>query len=71
MAESEIGKALTPNAHYQSRHIELNAGNIFAIGALSLLWWGFATWTSNVLARTDIPVISQVAVGAQNFLHAA
>lgn len=58
-------------ASYQARHIELNAGNVFAIGALSLLWWGFATWTSNVLARQNIPVVSQLAVGAQNFLHAA
>jgi hypothetical protein len=59
------------NARYQSKHIELNAGNILAIGALSLLWWGFATWSSNVLARTNIPVIAPLAVGAQNFLHAA
>lgn len=52
-------------------HIELNAGNIFAIGALSLLWWGVATWGSQVLSRTNIPVVSQVAIGAQQFLHAA
>ena len=58
-------------ASYQARHIELNAGNVLAIGALSLLWWGFATWTSNVLARQNIPVVSHLAVGAQNFLHAA
>lgn len=58
-------------ARYQARHIELNAGNVLAIGALSLLWWGFATWTSNVLARTNVPVVSQLAIGAQNFLHAA
>ena len=62
---------LKPNASYQAKHIELNAGNIFAIGALSLLWWGVATWSSNVLARTNIPVVSQAAIGAQNFLHAA
>lgn len=55
----------------QSRHIELNAGNVFAIGALSLLWWGAATWGSNVLSRTNIPVISHAAIGAQQFLHAA
>lgn len=67
----EIRTALTPNASYQAKHIELNAGNVLAIGALSLLWWGFATWTSNVLARTNIPVISHMAVGAQNYLHAA
>lgn len=67
----EIKTALKPNASYQAKHIELNAGNILAIGALSLLWWGFATWTSNVLSRTDIPVISQLAVGAQAYLHSA
>lgn len=71
MADGEIGKALTPSASYQATHIELNAGNVFAIGALSLLWWGFATWSSNVLARTNVPLLSQMAVGAQNFLHAA
>ena len=67
----EISEALKPNASYQAKHIELNAGNVFAIGALSLLWWGAATWASNVLARTNIPVVSHVAVGCQNFLHAA
>lgn len=67
----DVPEGLKPNASYQARHIELNAGNIFAIGALSLLWWGFATWTSNVLARTEIPVVSQAAIGMQNFLHAA
>lgn len=55
----------------QNKHIELNAGNVFAIGALSLLWWGFATWTSNYLARTDIPVIAPLAVGMQTYLHTA
>ena len=66
-----LPEGLTPNASYQARHIELNAGNVFAIGFLSLLWWGGATWASNYLARTNIPIVSQVAVGAQNFLHAA
>jgi hypothetical protein len=59
------------NARYQARHIELNVGNILAVGALSLLWWAFATWSSNVLARTNIPVVSHLAIGAQNALHAA
>lgn len=67
----DIPEGLKPNAGYQARHIELNAGNVFSIGLLSLLWWGFATWASNVLARTNVPVVSQLAVGAQNFLHAA
>jgi hypothetical protein len=59
------------SARQQARHIELNAGNVLAVGVLSLLWWGFATWTSNVLARTDIPVVAPLAVGMQTFLHAA
>jgi hypothetical protein len=59
------------SASYQARHIELNAGNVLAVGALSLLWWGFATWTSAWLARTDIPVVSPLAAGLQTYLHAA
>jgi hypothetical protein len=59
------------NRRYQAKHIELNLGNIFAIGALSLLWYGVATWTSNYLARTEVPVVSQLAIGAQTYLHAA
>lgn len=66
-----LPEAISPNARYQARHIELNAGNILAIGALSLLWWGAATWTSNLLARTNIPVVSHLAVGAQSYLHTA
>lgn len=59
------------NAGYQARHIELNLGNVFAIGLLSLLWYGAAAWTSNYLARTTIPGVSQLAIGANTFLHAA
>lgn len=55
----------------QARHIPINMGNVLTIGVLSLLWWGAATWGSNVLARADMPVLSPLAVGAQNFLHAA
>lgn len=55
----------------QARHIELNAGNVFAIGMLSVLFVGAAMWTSNVLSRTNIPVVSHLAIGAQYFLHAA
>lgn len=65
MAEGEIKRLSS------GKHIELNAGNVLAIGALSLLWWGAATWGSNMIARTNIPVISQMAIGAQTFLHAA
>lgn len=59
------------NRSYQAKHIELNLGNVLAIGALSLLWYGFATWTTNYLARTEVPVVSQLAVGGQAYLHAA
>jgi hypothetical protein len=55
----------------QARHIELNAGNVFAIGMLSVLFVGAAMWTSNVLARTNVPLVSHMAIGAQYFLHAA
>lgn len=56
---------------YQAKHIELNLGNVLAIGALSLLWYGFATWTTAYFAKTEIPVISQLAIGGQAYLHAA
>lgn len=55
----------------QAHHIELNAGNVFAVGFLSVLFVAAAHWTSNVLARTNIPVVSHLAVGAQYVLHAA
>jgi len=67
----DMPEALTPNAGYQAKHIEINLGNILTVGALSLLWWGGATWTSNMLARTSIPVLSQLAIGAQAYLHTA
>lgn len=59
------------SAGYQARHIEINLGNVLTIGILSLLWWGGATWTTNWLARTDIPVVSQLAIGGQTYLHGA
>jgi hypothetical protein len=59
---------VTPN---QVRHIPINVGNVLTIGVLSLLWWGFATWGSNAVAKQNWPVVSPLAVGAQNFLHAA
>ena len=59
---------ITPES---ARHIPINVGNVLTIGVLSLLWWGVATWGSNVIARQDWPVISPLAVGAQNYLHAA
>lgn len=51
------------------RHIQLNAGNVMAIGILSLLWYGFANWSSQWLARTEIPAVSQLAIAMQNYLH--
>ena len=52
------------------RHIEINLGNVLTVGMLSLLWWGGATWVSNYLSRTNIPVVSQAAIGAQYYLKA-
>jgi hypothetical protein len=59
-------KVITPNA---ARHIAINPGNILTIGVLSLLWWGVASWGSAALAHQDWPVVSPLAVGAQNYLH--
>lgn len=59
---------ITPSS---ARHIQINLGNVLTIGVLSLLWWGGATWGSALLAKRDWPVISPLAVGAQNYLHAA
>lgn len=52
-------------------HIEINLGNVLTVGLLALLFYGGVAWASNVLARTNIPVVSQFSIGAQNFLHAA
>jgi hypothetical protein len=59
------------SAAWESRHIELNLGNVFAIGLLSILFNGAAAWTSNWLARTDIPVLAPMGVGMQVYLHGA
>ena len=56
---------------HDARHIQINVGNVLAIGVLSLLWWGTATWGSYLIAKQDWPVLSPLAVGAQNYLHAA
>ena len=64
MAEGEF-----TSLSYQARHIEINLGNVLAIGALSLLWVGAASWLSNYLARQTWPGVSQLAIGAQNYLH--
>ena len=54
----------------QAEHIKINLGNVLTIGLLSVLWVGAAGWTSNILARTEIPVLSQLDVGAQYYLKA-
>lgn len=54
----------------QAEHIKINLGNVLTIGLLSVLWVGAAGWTSNILARTNIPVVSHLAVGAQYYLKA-
>jgi len=59
---------ITPSS---ARHITINLGNVMTIGVLSLLWYGLATWGSNAVAKQDWPVVSPLAVGAQNYLHAA
>jgi len=59
------------NVTGQAHHIELNLGNVFAVGFLSLLFYGAATWGSNYFARKNVPIVSYLSVGAQNYLHAA
>lgn len=54
---------------YQARHIEINLGNVLAIGALSILFVGGASWISEYVARKTIPLVSQLGVGVQNYLH--
>ena len=54
----------------QQEHIKINAGNVLAVGILSVLWVGATGWVSSWLARTEIPVLSQLAVGAQYYLKA-
>ena len=58
---------ITPS---QTRHIQINIGNVLTIGVLSLLWVGFADWVTAFLATKDVPVVSPVSVGAQMYLHA-
>jgi hypothetical protein len=54
-----------------NKHIELTAGNVLAIGFLSLLFYGGATWGSKYLATRNIPFVSPLATGAQSYLHGA
>lgn len=55
----------------QASHIELNLGNVFAVGLLSVLFVGAAYWTTNVAARSKVPVVKHLGAGGQYFLHAA
>lgn len=59
----------TPGRQAAARHIELNLGNVFAIGFLSLLFYGTTDWVTAYLSRKEVPVISQLSVGAQLYLH--
>lgn len=54
----------------QQEHIRINLGNVLTVGILSVLWVGAVGWTSRMLAQTEVPVISQLAVGAQAYLKA-
>lgn len=62
-------EGFNPVRREAANHIEINLGNVFTIGLLSLLWYGFADWTSAWLASKEIPVLSHAAVGAQVFFH--
>jgi hypothetical protein len=64
-------RGFVPGQGGSARHIELNLGNVMAIGFLSLLFYGTTDWVTAYLARKDIPVLSQVSVGAQLYLHSA
>lgn len=54
----------------QADHIKINAGNVLTVGILSVLWVGGTGWISSWLAKTEVPVLSQLAVGAQYYLKA-
>ncbi len=60
--------ALIPGS--QAEHIKINLGNVLTIGILSVLWVGATGWISNLLAHTEVPVVSQLAIGAQYYLKA-
>jgi len=62
-----LGQGTIPRG--QADHIQLNAGNVFMIGLLSVLFYGVADWTTNALARTNAPVIAQLSAGGQVYLH--
>lgn len=51
-------------------HIRFNLGNVLMIGVASLLFYGSVIWGSKALAGRGIPVVSNVAQGAQKLLAA-
>lgn len=54
----------------QAEHIKINVGNVLTVGILSVLWVGGTGWISAYLAKTEVPVLSQLAIGAQHYLKA-
>lgn len=66
MLEPHVG--VLPNS--QQDHIKINVGNVVTVGVLAVLWVGVAGWTSGWLSRTELPVVSQLAMGAQYWLKA-
>jgi hypothetical protein len=52
----------------QAQHIQINAGNVLTVTLLAVLGVGVAGWASSWIARTEIPILSQLAVGAQVYL---
>ena len=53
----------------QRTHIELNAGNVFAIMILGVIGTGAAMWTFDYLSHKNIPVLSHLAVGGKYWLR--
>ncbi|MEM0142904.1 MAG: hypothetical protein QXL94_02985 [Candidatus Parvarchaeum sp.] len=53
----------------QKSHIQLNAGNVFAIMLLSVVGTGAAMWTFDYLSHTNIPILSQLAIGGKYWLR--
>jgi hypothetical protein len=60
------GVGLLPSG--QTDHIQLNVGNVLYVTLLAVLGVGFTGWVSSVLAQTEIPVVSHLAIGAQYYL---
>lgn len=50
-------------------HIPLNAGNVFAVTILAVIGIGVTEWVADWLSKTNIPVLSQLGIGAKYFLR--